>query len=372
MKKGWLWLLIVLIFAGVVGCRNLPDRDLPAGILYTIEAETIIAEQNRIASLTPPTPTFTATATETITPTPTITPTATLEPTPTWVMHSAGEAEVFVLYYHDIANGTDDDPYYQWESPYNVTSFEFEQQVRTLSELGYTSITISDLVKVLYEGGELPPRPVMFTFDSAKRGQYVNAYPILKKYGMSGNLFVYSNLIDAKNSISKEQILEMMDAGWEIGSCGYNGSPDPAHYGQEIGKSKVQLEEMFEMPILAYAYSGGIMDGGGEMVSRVSQSLYKIAFTKIETIKQSKNILYMLGRYEINKGLSYGDFFKKIPWQEGSVSQETMNWALATPTPEGTLPAEPIPPTPDGAAPAEPVPPTPEDSAPVEPVPPAP
>lgn len=323
--------LMLFILAFMTGC-HVPDNNTPAGYLYTVQAETFTAEMNRIASLTPPTPTFTETPTPTITPTPTATGTATLAPTPTWVAHSAGSADVFVLYYHDIADNADQDPYYQWESPFNVTTLEFEQQVRTLSELGYTSITLSQLIKVLYDGGELPPYPVMFTFDSSKMGQYVNAYPILKKYGMVGNLFLYSNLVDKKNSISAAQVKEMIAAGWEIGACGYDGSNDPAHYGREIGMSKVDLEKMFEQPIEAFAYSGGIMDAGGEMVSRVSASLYKIAFTKQHTIKQSRNILFMLGRYEINKGLSYGDFFELLPWKEGYVSEETMTWALPAPT----------------------------------------
>ena len=57
------------------------------------------------------------------------------------------------------------------QRPHDVDPLEFEQQVRTLYELGYTSITLSQLIRILYEGGELPPRPVMFTFDSSKRGQ---------------------------------------------------------------------------------------------------------------------------------------------------------------------------------------------------------
>lgn len=333
MKKNVIGIVFAMIMAVMVlaGC-NVPDQNTPAGFLYTVQAETFTAERNRLASLTPPTATFTATATATMTPTATITPTETLVPTPTWVRHSAGAADVFVLYYHDIADNADQDPYYQWESPFNVTTAEFEQQVRTLYELGYTSITISQLIKVLYDGGELPPRPVMFTFDSSKMGQYVNAYPILKKYGMVGNLFLYSNLVDEKNSILASHVNEMMADGWEIGSCGYDGSPDPAHYGREIGMSKVDLEEMFGVPIEAFAYSGGIMDGGGEMVSRVSKALYKIAFTKVTTIHQTANIMFMLGRYEINKDLSYGDFFEMLPWKEGVVSEDTMTWALPSPT----------------------------------------
>ncbi len=335
MKKKLQILLIAFLFgAAITGC-NLPDNNVDPGILYTVAAETIQAENNRIASLTPPSPTPTITQTPTITPTETMTSTATIVPSPTWVTHPAGAADILVLYYNDIAESYDDDPYYQWESDLNVRKVEFEQQVRILYELGYTSIGLSDLIKVLYEGGELPPRPVIFTFDSSQLGQYKNAYPILKKYGMTGNLMLVAGQVDTKNCLSSEQIKEMMADGWELGCSGYWGNDminDPSKMGEEIGKSKLLLEEKFGVDIQVFAYPGGIPDSGGGMASRVSSYLYKAAFGKQHTVKQSMSNVFYLGRYEILKGLSYNDFFSYLPWQEGTISQETMNWALSTPT----------------------------------------
>lgn len=343
MKKKKFLALFVLLSLLVTAC-NVPDNNTDPNVLYTIAASTIQAENNRIASLTPPTPT--STPTETATPTPTATETLppTAIPTATWVNHPAGAADVFILYYNDIANSASDDPFYQWESTLNVPSVEFEQQVRVLSELGYNSITLSQLIKVLLEGGELPPRPVMFTFDSSKLGQYRNAFPILSKYGMVGNLMLVANQVDTQNCLTSEQVKEMMDAGWEIGSSGYNRNNDPAFYGQEIGKSKITLEEKFGVPIDVYAYPGGIIDAGSVMVQKVSAALYKAAMGKQHTIKQSRDILFYLGRYEIVKGMSYGDFFAMLPWQEGTVSQETMDWTQ--PKPASTAPLMETPPAP--------------------------
>jgi hypothetical protein len=45
------------------------------------------------------------------------------------------------------------------------------------------------------------------------------------------------------------------------------------------------------------------------MASAVSSYLYKAAFGKQHTVKQSINNVLYLGRYEILKGLSYNDFF---------------------------------------------------------------
>ncbi len=312
-----------LIMLTVVSC-NMPDNNTDPNVLYTLAASTIQAENNRIASLTPPTPTATATNTPTVTPTFTVTPTPTIAPTATLIVHPAGAAEVLILFYNDVANDAQDDPYYQWESPLNVPSIEFEQQVRVLSELGYQSIGISQLVKVLLEGGELPEKPVMFTFDSTKRGQFVNAYPILKKYGMVGNLMLDGTQVDTKNCLSSEQIREMMDSGWEIGGTG-----------QEIGKTKASLQEKFDVDILAYSYPGGIPDGEGKMYASVSNNLYRAAFGKQHFTKQTMNTLFYLGRYEITKGLPYNDFLSYLPWKDGNISDETLNWTQ----PKATLAA---------------------------------
>lgn len=333
MTRNFKYFSLILMITMLFSACNVPDNNTDPKVLYTIAASTIQAENNRIASLTPPTPTFTPTETATVTPTATETLPPTPEPTATWVNHPAGAADVLILYYNDVANSSSDDPFYQWESTLNVTSAEFEQQVRVLSELGYNSITLSQLVNVLLEGGELPARPVMFTFDSSKLGQYRNAFPILTRYGMVGNLMLVANQVDTQNCLSSEQVREMMDAGWEIGSSGFNRTNDPAYYGQEIGRSKITLEEKFGVPILVYAYPGGIIDADSVMVQKVSEALYKAAMGKQRTIKQSRDILYYLGRYEIVKGMSYADFAEILPWKEGNVSQETMDWTQPKPSP---------------------------------------
>ncbi len=329
-------LLICLVVAAVIlaGC-NLPEK-ATEDMVRTMVASTLQAKMNYFGSQTPPTPTSTETPTPTETSTPTITPTPTIEPTATWTYHEAGSAEIFILYYNDIANGREDDAYYQWESDAYVPSIEFEQQVRMLYELKYTSITLGQMVDVLRNGGELPARPVMFTFDSTELGQWKHAYPILKKYGFVGNLLIKANHVDAKNSLTKDQIQTMLDDGWDIGSAGYYGNSmtDRSVMGQEIGQSKTKLEEIFERDILVFAYPDGYTDSDGEIINRTVQYGYYAALAgnlRSTEISVSEN-MYYIPRYEIRKGVSYNQFLEMLPWKEGTISQETMEWTLPTPT----------------------------------------
>lgn len=325
----------ILFFCLVLSGCNLPDNNVDPNIIYTLSAATEQAKMNAIASLTPPTETPLPTETPTETPLPTNTPTPTIEPTPTWVMHAKGSAEVLILYYYDIANGTGDDPYYMWESASNVPSIEFEQQVRVLNEMGYESIGISQLVNVIRDGGELPGRPVMFTFDSTQLGQYKNAYPILKKYGFMGNLMLCSGHVDSQNELSSDQIKEMIAAGWEIGSAGYwgNGMTDTGTMGQEIGQSKPMLEKMFGVQVLAFAYPDGYIDPESKMIQRASEYGYYGAFGgDLRSTDINSNNLFLMPRYLIQKGETINAFMDILPWKEGNISKETMEWTIPTPT----------------------------------------
>ncbi len=328
-------LIILVLLALFLSSCNMPEK-VTEEMQRTIVASTLQARINAIGSSTPPTPTPTITPVPTDTPTPTITPSPTIEPTATWTMHEAGSAEILVLYYHDVVLDRNDDAYYQWEfADWYVKPLEFEQQMRILYEMKYTSITLSQMINVIYNGGELPPRPVLITFDSTELGQWKNAYPTMKKYGLVGNLFIEANHVDAKNSLSSEQINTMLADGWEIGSAGYYGNGmQYSQYGQEIGMSKIKLEELFpNTQILAFAYPDGYTDPEGEIIRRTTQ-YYKAGFCrlKVQDNTVSRDQIFFIPRKEITGGMAYNEFFSLLPWKEGSISKETMEWTLPTPT----------------------------------------
>ncbi len=331
---------LVFSFALFLAGCNRPNDQKAGSFIATQDAEKVMNEIIRIQTLSTPT----EVPTLTLTPTEVVLPTSTPEVTATWTMHEKGKADVLILYYpKDIATDRNDDPYYQWEAANLwVPAIEFEQQVRILSELKYTSISLSQLINVLKSGGELPDRPVMFTFDSTEMGMYTNAYPILKKYGFAGNMFVTSTHINAKNSLSLDQIKEMMAAGWEIGCAGYDGSSiadGSVYLNQEIGKCKTEVSKLIGQDVIAFAYPGG--SGGDQSASKVVSFGYLAAFGASTNYSLSLDNIYLLPRYKIQRGFSYGDFFNILPWQSGNVSQNTMEWTISTPTTSAAVSTNP-------------------------------
>jgi peptidoglycan/xylan/chitin deacetylase (PgdA/CDA1 family) len=98
-----------------------------------------------------------------------------------------------------------------------VTSKNFEEILIWLKKEGYQSIFISDLLK--YNSKEIKhyPKLIVLTFDDGYVDNFINAFPLLKKYGFKGTIFVITSKISDKSSnayLSWEQIKEMISSGY--------------------------------------------------------------------------------------------------------------------------------------------------------------
>jgi peptidoglycan/xylan/chitin deacetylase (PgdA/CDA1 family) len=95
----------------------------------------------------------------------------------------------------------------------------FELQMRYLKENGYHVITAEELLAFIgYQQG-LPQKSVLITMDDGYRSVYDLAYPILKKYGYTAALFIYTSFVGvSKMAITWDQLKEMRTNGFSIGS----------------------------------------------------------------------------------------------------------------------------------------------------------
>ncbi|MDP3683225.1 MAG: polysaccharide deacetylase family protein, partial [Ignavibacteria bacterium] len=191
--------LVFVIMIGLSACQ----RSSPLNFLRPSETPL------------PPTSTATLAPTATVTSTPTITPTLapTATPTPSKVTIPAGLVTAPILLYHHISTSSDTQ-----DSRYNIPPEKFEEQMKWLFDNGYQTITVSDLTNLIYNGGEIPQRPVVITFDDGNIDNYNNALPILKKYGFVATFYVVQIYVNGTDMISADQLKELIHAGWEIGS----------------------------------------------------------------------------------------------------------------------------------------------------------
>lgn len=124
--------------------------------------------------------------------------------------------QVPVICYHQIREWTTSDS--KSAKDYITPIAIFRDQIKMLSDSGYTSILPDQLYDYLAYGIELPDKPVMITFDDNDGTQYSAANPILKEFGFKGVYFIMTVTIGRPRYMSKAQLKELSDDGNVIGS----------------------------------------------------------------------------------------------------------------------------------------------------------
>jgi peptidoglycan/xylan/chitin deacetylase (PgdA/CDA1 family) len=280
---------------------------------------------------TPPSPTETATITQT----PTIIPTFTISPTPTptWVAQGPDAVVVPILLYHRIAVSPIDSQYY-------VPPDKFEDQIKLLHDWEYTVIPIALLVKAIQEGASLPPRPIIITFDDGDISVYETAFPIMQKYGLTGVAYIVGNYMNTDGYMTADQIKELAEAGWEIGSHSRSHRDltrlrVPIQR-QEIYQARRELEQATGVQALTFAYPFGFMNDS--VGSQVHAAGYIAAMGLGFTNDQGKSNLFWLQRRDVQGSYDFKRFASFLPWQGDLAFMPT-----DTPTPTPTASRTPIP-----------------------------
>lgn len=165
---------------------------------------------------------------------------------------------------------------------------KFDAQMAYLHKNGYTAITWASLRNHLTTGEQLPPKPVLLTFDDGYEDNFINALPILQRYGMKAIVFPVAGWIGQYNDwedypgkphsrlMSWEQLAQWRQAGMEIGCHTVNhphlSSLAEAEIETELTDSKRLLEDRLGMDIDLLCYPYGSLD------SRVKMAAQKTGF----------------------------------------------------------------------------------------------
>ena len=80
-----------------------------------------------------------------------------------------------------------------------LTPEDFEEQMKYLSDRGYKTLFIDDLVRLIKEKKTLGKKIVALTFDDGYLDNWVYVYPILKKYKAKATIFVITSRIKDKS-----------------------------------------------------------------------------------------------------------------------------------------------------------------------------
>ena len=97
-----------------------------------------------------------------------------------------------MVMYHSVIDVNDSWPYRFLSCPVSI----FESHLKALHRAKYQTISLQQLYDHMTQGIEIPARSVVLTFDDGYLDNWVYVYPLLKKYGFQGTIFVNPEFVD--------------------------------------------------------------------------------------------------------------------------------------------------------------------------------
>ena len=90
----------------------------------------------------------------------------------------------------------------KWHWNYLTCPYEvFESQLKWLKKTGYNTLNFQEIYDYIMNDIPIPKNSIFLNFDDGYLDNYVYAYPLLKKYGMKGTVFVNSDFVDTTEKL---------------------------------------------------------------------------------------------------------------------------------------------------------------------------
>lgn len=272
------------------------------GVMALIRTPTPTPSITPTATLTP-----TSTPSLTATPTPTLTRTPTATPTPTWVFQQ-GTIVAPILLYHHIEEHDPPGRYY-------IAPEDFAAQMQALHAWGYTTITPMQLIKAITTGAELPPRPVVITFDDGDLSVYTQAFPIMRQFGFVGATYLVGNYLNAQDFMTTGMVKDLAANGWEIGAHSMSHldlTAEQDNLGEETSGVRSLLQSELGVPINTFAYPFGKIDA--DVANSVGKAGYYGGMGLGIGYVHNLYDLYYLVRTEVRAGTSIEELGQMLPY----------------------------------------------------------
>ncbi|MEW6379747.1 MAG: polysaccharide deacetylase family protein [bacterium] len=126
-----------------------------------------------------------------------------------WLLRKRGrDNRCLILMYHRIGNQEAEGGHRNSQDG-GISRWNFEKQMQFLSE-HMTPVSLPFLVKSLNARLLIPPRSVVVTFDDGYADNYLNAYPILKKYRIPATIFLATGYISTGRRFWWDQLRAMI------------------------------------------------------------------------------------------------------------------------------------------------------------------
>lgn len=238
-----------------------------------------------------------------------------------------------VIMYHSVYETRNND--------YVISPSKFEQDLIFLSENGYTSVFISELIAYNENKGDLPLKPIAITFDDGYYNNYTKVLPLLKKYNMKATINLVGEFCDRDNKIIKqhnfhsclnwEQVKEMSKSPYiefqnhsyalhhisqekeGVKKCSYETYSE--YSARLVSDAKACENKIFDATnkvCTCFAYPfGAFSKESHEILNKVGYKAFLTCFEYVNKISRGQDYL-VLGRFNRASHYTTYEFFNKI------------------------------------------------------------
>jgi len=206
-----------------------------------------------------------------------------------------------ILMYHVIAPPLPESPF----PGLYVPPAEFSAQMRALAAAGFHAVTLDEVRHAWLGRGRLPSRPIVISFDNGYRTQYTEALPVLRRLGWVGdeNLQL-SGLPPQQGGLSRAQVRDLLDAGWELDTQGYSHADlirlDAAQLHSQITVARALVRRRYHVPADWFCYPSGYYDA--RVIAAVKAAGFVGSTTVVPGWARRSDDPYRLPRLRVLRG----------------------------------------------------------------------
>ncbi len=237
-----------------------------------------------------------------------------------------------IIMYHQILKDKN-----TW-GKYVISPKDFEKDLIYFIENGYITINMQDLIDFVYDGKELPEKPIMITFDDGYLTSKVYVLPLLIKYNLKAVVSIVGEFTD-RFSDNKDDRISYAHVTWddvnELISSGHIEIQNHSYNMHKIAKRKgisklrkesledyrkalnndiLHMQDLIESKTgykpLAFTYPFGSVCKDAESILRDMGFLALLTCNEgVNLLSGDKEELYCLKRYNRPYGIDRVKFF---------------------------------------------------------------
>jgi len=128
----------------------------------------------------------------------------------------------------------------------NVSRKAFQKQMKFLNDFGYKVISLTDLIGRIKRKEKIPHKTIAITFDDGLKNNFLNAYPILKRYDFPATIFVVTDFIGKDKFLDWDEIEIMQRNKISIGSHTASHRWLPSLTKKEVRKEFINSKNILE------------------------------------------------------------------------------------------------------------------------------